>query len=59
MTYKPGEIVPQSGIYEELTSSGSKVTEVTCVKNEHFPPTEWNGYHYQLVHAAKHKPHNG
>jgi hypothetical protein len=59
MNYRPGEIVPHSGIYEEQTSGGFMVTEVTCVKGERFPPTESNGYHYKLVRAAKHKPSNG
>jgi hypothetical protein len=59
MNYRPGQIVPQSGIYEELTTGGVKVTEVTCVKGEPFPPTEWNGYHYRLVRTAKHKPSKG
>ncbi|GAA4736941.1 YjzC family protein [Flavisolibacter ginsenosidimutans] len=59
MSYRPGEKVPQSGIYEEQTVYGSKVTEVTCVKGEHFPPTEFSGYHYKLVRAAVHKPSKG
>jgi len=59
MNYRPGETVPQSGIYEEQTSGGSKVTEVTCVKGERFPPTEVTGYHYKLLRAAKHKPSKG
>lgn len=58
-THKPGEKVPQSGIYEELNSWGSHVTEVTCVKNEHFPPGETSGNYYRLVRAARHKPNNG
>jgi hypothetical protein len=59
MKYRPGQTVPQSGIYEEQTIYGSRVTEVTCVKGEPFPPTESNGYHYQLIRAAIHKPSKG
>ena len=59
MKYKPGEIVPRSGIYTELTAAGAKVTEVTCVKGERFPPTETTGYHYELKYPARHKGANG
>lgn len=59
MKYKPGEIVPKSGIYKELTREDDFVTEVTCVKGEKFPPTEASGYHYELARAARHKPTGG
>ncbi len=59
MKYKPGEKVPQSGIYAELTALNTKVTEVTCVKGEPFPPTTTQGYHYELVRAAHHRPTGG
>jgi len=59
MKYRPGEIVPQSGIYSELTITNVKVTEVTCVKGERFPPTEIRGYHYELIRAARHKGAGG
>lgn len=59
MKYRPGEIVPQSGIYNELSAGNTKITEVTCVKGEHFPPTEQGGYHYELKMAARHKPSRG
>jgi hypothetical protein len=58
-TYKPGEIVPTSGIYAELSFSGIKQTEVTCVKKEPFPPTKGIGYHYELVKAAVHRRSEG
>jgi hypothetical protein len=58
-TYKPGNTVPTSGIYAELTSGGIKLTEVTCVKNEPFPPTKGSGYHYELVKAAVHRKSEG
>ena len=57
--YKSGETVPQSGIYAELSVLGTKQTEVTCVKNERFPPTQGQGYHYELVRAAKHRHSEG
>ena len=58
-TFKPGAIVPQSGIYGEISESGIKLTEVTCVKNEPFPPTQGKGIHYELVRAAKHRRSEG
>ena len=57
--YKPGETVPQSGIYNELNIHGQRVTQVTCVKGENFPPTEASGWHYELYMAAKHKRAGG
>lgn len=57
--YRPGERVPQSGIYAELSISGEKETEVTCVKGEPFPPTKGKGYYYQLVRAAIHRNTEG
>lgn len=57
--YKPGERVPTSGIYSELSFSGIKQTEVTCVKKEPFPPTKGSGYHYELVRAAVHRRSEG
>jgi hypothetical protein len=58
-TFKPGQSVPQSGIYAELSASGIKQTEVTCVKTEPFPPTKGSGYHYELVKAAVHRRSEG
>lgn len=55
MKYRPGQIVPQSGIYKELSITNSWVTDVTCVKGEPFPPTEAAGYHYEIKYAARHK----
>jgi hypothetical protein len=59
MKHKPGEKVPHSGIYSELTDRGHRVTEITCVKGEHFPPTERQGFHYELKIPAIHKPTGG
>ncbi len=58
-TYRPGTIVPHSGIYAEFSASGVKQTEVTCVKGEPFPPTKGSGYHYELVRAAIHRRSEG
>lgn len=55
MKYRPGQKVLTSGIYAELTIYGVKLTEVTCVKHEPFPPTKGNGYHYELIRAAVHR----
>lgn len=55
MKFRPGEIVPQSGIYHEVDVLGDWVTDVTCVRGEHFPPTEAKGFFYKLKEAAKHK----
>ncbi len=59
MKYRPGQKVPASGIYAELTMYGSKLTEITCVKGEPFPPTKGIGYHYELVRAAVHRRSEG
>ncbi|MUL35626.1 hypothetical protein [Gloeocapsopsis dulcis] len=54
--YKPGEIVPESGLYE-LTGprGGNKGQEVTATKGEPFPPTPDSGMYYKLVTLTKHK----
>lgn len=54
--YKPGEIVPESGLYE-LTGprGGSKGQEVTATKGEPFPPTPEPGLRYKLVISTRHK----
>jgi len=54
--YKPGEIVPESGLYE-LTGprGGNKGQEVTATKGEPFPPTPESGMYYKLMTPTKHK----
>ncbi len=42
--YKPGEEVPQSGIYKNPIT-GEKTT---CVKGEPFPPTSEKGQCWQI-----------
>ncbi|MCL4693347.1 MAG: YjzC family protein [Candidatus Hydrogenedentes bacterium] len=50
MGYRPGNIVPQSGIYR-CNKCGN---EVTCVKGEPFPPCAngCSGNEYYLVRAT-------
>ena len=50
MAYKPGETVPESGIYA-CDNCGN---EVTCVEGEPFPPCANGCKHptYSLVRAA-------
>lgn len=55
MKFRPGDIVPQSGIYQEIDLLGAWVTDVTCVRGEHFPPAEATGFYYLLKVAARHK----
>jgi len=59
--YKPGEIVPNSGIYEVKHDSQHTVShEVTCVKGEPFPPCSHCGNHprftlrRQTIHIREH-----
>ena len=50
--YKPGQTVPQSGIYG-VYYGGVKANETTCVKGEPFPPTPRPGGTYRLVRATR------
>lgn len=55
--YKPGEKVPQSGIYKVIHDKNHRQEhEVTAVMNEHFPPCNHCGPHprFVLVRAAHH-----
>lgn len=55
--YKPGEKVPQSGIYRVVHDKAhSREHEVTAVMGEPFPPCNHCGQHprFCLVRAAKH-----
>lgn len=49
--YRPGEKVPVSGQYKVSRTK----REVTCVKDEPFPPTPEKGETYRLVDRTKHK----
>jgi hypothetical protein len=55
--YKPGDEVPQSGIYKVVhDTQHSDEHEVTCVYGEKFPPCNHCGDHprFSLVRAAIH-----
>lgn len=57
MAYKPGQIVPESGIYKvNHDPRHVQEHEVTSVKGEHFPPCGRcvHGVTYTLVRAAHH-----
>ena len=54
--YKPGQTVPQSGIYQVTHTNGTYAPhEVTCIEGKIFPPAK-DGSHprFKLVRAAKH-----
>jgi hypothetical protein len=55
MKHRPGDIVPLSGIYNELNPAGIKVDQVTNIKGHVFPPSLGHGYYYTLHLAAKHR----
>lgn len=50
-SYKPGEKVPESGIYKPSKGTG----DVTCVKGEPFPPSQKPGTTYTEVVRTPHK----
>lgn len=57
--FKPGQIVPHSGIYDVIHYLPHLVSDhhqVTCVKGEHFPPCRdcKAGVKYKLFRAAYH-----
>lgn len=53
--YKPGQTVPQSGLYKVNHGGTHPEHEVTAVKGEPFPPSrEGHGITYTLVRAAHH-----
>lgn len=53
-TYKPGDIVPISGLYG-VVDQHHRYTgrEVTCVKGHRFPPAP-HGYGFVLKDRARH-----
>jgi hypothetical protein len=55
-TYKPGEVVPESG-QAEITNSRGQGTgeERTVTKGERFPPTPKPGQKYRVVDPTKHR----
>jgi hypothetical protein len=55
--YKPGDKVPNSGIYKVVHDNKHvQEHEVTVVANEHFPPCNHCGNHprFTLIRAAIH-----
>lgn len=56
--FRPGQEVPQSGIYEERGPRGGTVpggAEVTATKGEPFSPTASAGNTYRLKRATRHR----
>ncbi len=56
---KPGNVVPNSGQYQEIGPRGGKRREVTAVKGERLPPTTKPGASYNLVDRTKNKSGRG
>ena len=56
---KPGNIVPNSGQYQERGPRGGRGREVTAVKGERLPPTTKSGATYDLVDRTKNKSGRG
>jgi hypothetical protein len=54
--FKPGDKVPNSGIYEVTHDRHHPKHEVTCVAHKHFPPCNHCGSHprFKLVRKAVH-----
>lgn len=55
--FKPGESVPNSGIYRVIHDPNHRSEhEVTCVHGKTFPPCNHCGHHvrFVLVRAARH-----
>jgi hypothetical protein len=53
--FKPGEIVPQSGIYTITHIRRDMPHEVTVIKGRRFPTCRHcKGISFELAHAAKH-----
>lgn len=56
MAYKPGDIVPQSGIYRVTHDPAHDFPhEVTVIEGKRFPPCRTCAHpRFELVRAAKH-----
>ena len=53
--YRPGQIVPQSGIYNVVDAFGNyQGYQRTCVKWEPFPPLTSPAYGFVLYQATSH-----
>jgi hypothetical protein len=47
--FRPGQSVPDSGIYAEVNTRGNLTgRNVTCVEGEPFPATQASGYKYVM-----------
>jgi hypothetical protein len=60
-TFRPGQIVPTSGIYQVVHDVLHRDThEVTCIQGEVFPPCNHCGQHprFRLVREAVHLSHH-
>lgn len=58
-TYKPGQLAPESGIYDLKGPRGGKTNEqVVSTENHPLPPTPKPGQGYELAKPAHHQhPH--
>lgn len=57
--FRPGQIAPKSGQYQEIGPTGDKGHEVTVVKGEPLPPTTKPGCTYTLVDPTRNKSGSG
>lgn len=59
-SFKPGQEVPNSGIYDVIHDKHAQAHEVTCVYGEPFPPCKSCGHaaRFVLVRAAQHIDRN-
>jgi hypothetical protein len=54
--YVPGQLVPASGQYAIVDPYGRYTGyEITAVKGEPFPPSQYSGTTYVLVDRTKHR----
>jgi YjzC-like protein len=56
-TYKPGQKVQRSGLYQELDANSNPIDadQATCTKGEPFPPTNTKGHRWTLVEQTPHR----
>lgn len=54
-TFKPGQIAPASGQYQQRGPRGGVGREVTVVKGEPLPPTTSKGSTYKIVDRTDNK----
>jgi YjzC-like protein len=57
--FKPGQIAPKSGQYQQVGPRDRKGREVTTTKGEPLPPTTAPGSSYALVDPTKNKSGSG